>query len=85
MGASADLTTSAMGLMVGLGCHRTRKHRSQLLVRWQGVDMLTEGWAMCLHRGSPAGLMGMGFMENGVEGHSVALSPPPAGLTGEHG
>lgn len=32
LGALADLTTSAVGLMVGLGCHRTMEHRPQILV-----------------------------------------------------
>ena len=32
MGALADLTTNTVGLMVGLGCQRTREHRPQILV-----------------------------------------------------
>lgn len=57
------------------------------------MDIMVRGWVvwtlfgmqLCLNHGSGTGLVGMGLMENGVEGQDTVLSPTLARLAREGG
>lgn len=83
VGASAD-RHKCCRTCGGVRLSQDQERRSQILARWQGGRILTEGWAVCLSGGSRTGVMETGPAEHGVGGHGVAESPR-AGLSGEHG